>query len=108
MYEGTVEKGAFRQTEVGNRVPVIEAFHVWPVFLSRGSLHIRQCGESHLALEHLRKYLTDAGLLTIDDAAIRQGDPHWRLHTSLRHISQLGAAFGQSERSAAWRIQQDR
>src|SRR5690242_5230269 len=74
MYDGTVEKSNLRQTEITDSVPVVKAFDIWPVLLSRGRAPTGQCGQCHLALEPLRYYLVDVGLLTVDDAAIRQGD----------------------------------
>jgi hypothetical protein len=34
MHEGTVKKGTLGQTEVGDGIPVLEAFDIWPVLLS--------------------------------------------------------------------------
>jgi hypothetical protein len=44
MYDGTVEKSTLRQTEVGDGVPMLEAFDIGPVFLSCGRPPIGQCG----------------------------------------------------------------
>src|SRR6266853_2697659 len=82
MDEGTVEKRTFRQIEVGDGVPVVEALNIWPVFLRCGRRQIGRCGQCHLMLEHLGKDLVDVGVVTIDERAIRQGDADWRhLHT---------------------------
>src|SRR5882762_9384474 len=104
MQDGTVEKGTLRQPEVSDGVPVLEAFDIWPVLLSCGRSHIRQCGfndvlmtvrdciKCHLTLEHLREDLVEVGLLTIDNGAIRQSDAHRRhLYAGSWGVSKRGA-----------------
>src|SRR5277367_3997179 len=44
MHDGTVEKSPLRQTEVGDGVPVLEAFDICPVVFRCGYPQIGQCG----------------------------------------------------------------
>src|SRR5258708_2434706 len=104
MHDGTVEKGTLGQTEVGDGVPVLEAFDIWPVLLGCGRPQIGRCGfndlpmtvhnciKCHLTLEHLREDLVEVRLLTVDDGAIRQGDADRRyLHTCSWGVGQRGS-----------------
>src|SRR5271163_2786134 len=108
MHDGTVEKSPIGQAEVGDRVPVLEAFDICPVFFRRGRSQIGSCGftcflmnvhgciKCHLTLEHLREGLVGVELLAVDDGAIRQGDAdRWRLHTGFWVVSQRGAKVEQ-------------
>src|SRR5689334_7337707 len=96
MHESTVEKGALRQAEIGGRVPVIQALDVRPVLLSCGRLYFWQSGQFHFALEHLREYVVDVGLLTIDVGAVREGDADRRsLRADPWNFSQPGTAVEQ-------------
>src|ERR1700730_6480110 len=108
MHDGTVEKGTLRQTEVGDGVPVLEAFYIWPVLRRCGRPHswecgfndvlmtVRDCIKCHLTLQHLREDLVEVELLTIDNGAIRQCDAHRRnLHTGSWGVSKRGAEVEQ-------------
>src|SRR6516165_11504232 len=73
MYERTVEKSTFRETEVGDSFTMFEPFNIRPVLLGCARLHVGQCGKFHATVEHFREYLVEVGLLTTNDGAIRKG-----------------------------------
>ena len=85
MDDGTIEKCALWQSEVGDRVPVVEALHIWPVLLGLGRLRMRDfgvdnllvaalgCIKPHLTIERLREDLVDVGLRTRNDGVMRIG-----------------------------------
>src|SRR5260370_24929729 len=108
MHDSTVEKSPLRQTEVGDCVPVLEAFDICPVFFRCGYPQIGRCGftdflrnvrdciQCRLTLERLREDLVEVGLLTIEDGAIRQSDAErWQLHTGCWGVSARGAKVEQ-------------
>lgn len=68
----------FSATEIGDSVAVIEALDIRPVLLSCGRLHAVQRRKLNLTLEHLRKYLVGAGLLTTNKVAVGQSDANGR------------------------------
>jgi hypothetical protein len=93
MYERTVEKSTFWQTEVGDSFTMFEPFDIRPVLLGCARLHVGQRGKSHLTVEHFREYLVEVGLLTTNDGAIREGDADWRyLDVGSWNVSECGAA----------------
>src|SRR2546422_4739487 len=97
MHDSTVEKRTLGQTEVGDGVPVIEPFDVWPVLLSCGRAQLGQCAfKFHLTFEGDREDQIDVGLVTIDNSAIRQGDAdRQRFHTGPWSISERGTEVEQ-------------
>src|ERR1700730_3793403 len=87
MHQGAVEERASGQTELGDRVPVVEAFDIRPVLFGGGGA-VGQCAfQLHLALEGVRKDGMDAGLVAADNSAI------WQADASRRHF-----------RTCDWRI----
>src|SRR5256712_12625264 len=73
MDHGNVEECPLREREIGDRVPVVETFHVRPVLLriDRAALG---CTKSHLSVESLREDLAEITLVTRDSGAIGEGD----------------------------------
>ena len=61
MHNGAVEKRTFRQTELGDGVPVVETLHIWPVLLSRRGLLIGRCQKLHLTIKYFGEDLMDFG-----------------------------------------------
>src|SRR5438309_6321563 len=69
MDHGHVEECPLGEREIGDRVPVVEAFHVRPVLLGidRSALSCTKC---HLTIECLREDLVEITLVTGDSGAI--------------------------------------
>src|SRR5439155_4312103 len=77
MDHGNVEECPFREREIGDRVPVVEAVHVRPVLLGIDRA-VRGGTKCHLAVERLREDLVEITLVTGDRGAIGEGDPDRR------------------------------
>src|SRR2546425_429137 len=80
MDSGTVEKGPLWQSEIGDGVPVVEAFYVRPVLLGISRRHMTALAriKCHRPLERLGEDLVDVTLLAGRHGSIRQGNPDGR------------------------------
>ena len=69
MDHGHVEKCPLGKREIGDRVPVVEAFYVWPVLLGidRPPLGCQKC---HLTVQRLREDLVEIILVTGDSVVV--------------------------------------
>src|SRR5690348_17503786 len=67
MHSGAVEKSALRQTKVGDCVPVVEAFHIRPVFFGCARGPVGNSGQFHFTLESLGKNLIHVGLVRSEE-----------------------------------------
>jgi hypothetical protein len=70
MHHGNVEECPLREREIRDRVSVVEAFHVWPVFLSVDNFTLG-CTKRHLTVECLREDLVEIPLVIGETAVIR-------------------------------------
>src|SRR5437879_4797446 len=93
MNEGAVEKGALWHHKVGDRVTVIKALHIQPVFLCGGFPQVGRCGlKFYVAFERVRENLVQIVLPALDDGAIRQRDVDGRqLLIGSRNASECGS-----------------
>src|SRR6266478_8988177 len=73
MDHGTVEECPLGQSEIGDRVPVVEAFHVRPVLLGIDRLALG-CAKCYLTVECFREDLVEVTLVTGDSGAIGEGN----------------------------------
>src|SRR5437016_13152595 len=76
MDHGTVEECPLGQSEIGDRVPVVEAFHVRPVLLGIDRLALG-CAKCYLTVECFREDLAEVTLVTRDSGAIGEGNSDW-------------------------------
>src|SRR2546428_1332585 len=91
MDHGNVEECPLREREIGDRVPVVETFHVRPVLL-RIDRPALSCTKSHLAVESLREDLAEITLVTSDSGAIGEGDSDRRNLRGRTHRLDEGGA----------------
>src|SRR4029077_4967113 len=73
MDHGTVEECPLGQSEIGDRVPVVEAFHVRPVLLGIDRLALG-CAKCYLTVECFRENLAEVTLVTGVSGAIGEGN----------------------------------
>src|SRR2546428_7724358 len=91
MDHGNVEECPLREREIGDRVPVVETFHVRPVLLRIDRPALSRT-KSHLAVESLREDLAEITLVTGDSGAIREGDSDRRNLRGRTHRLDEGGA----------------